>query len=298
MLDEILKDLFDADAEELIRLTLSVGDAKIVDLPVEFPVTDVKKPDKVWEVRYAEGLPAPLPPFPSEEPPPALPFFLLNVDFQAWNERTMVLRMADYHLRIASFGFKRYGFVPQIRQAVLYVGYDELKMPSKYCNLNMQYGFELLNARDFSAESFLRSKRPGVALFAALSGRDKAESLRHVERVVSRLMELNLNPTELQQYLARLMGLSRARKIVMETNEIILDKATGLPLDWVNQDPLYNQGIKLGEERGIKLGEERGEQRGIRIGRLKAARAMLEQGFPLEAVAKAVGLNPEEILNE
>ncbi len=285
MLDELFKELFDANAEELIRLTLAVEGAKIVHLPMEFPVTDVKKPDKVWEVRYDDGPPQPLPTFPSENPPSEFPFFLLNIDFQAWNDRQMPLRMCDYHVRIARFARQHYKFIPRIRQAVLYVGYDDLKTPSKYRNLGLEYQFDLLNARDFSAEAFLRSDKPGVTLFAALSGYDKNDSLRHVEKVVHRLKELNLNPAQLEQYLARLLGLSRARKITMETEEIILDKTTGLPKDWILNDPLY--------QKCFKRGEKRGEKRAA----INNARAMMAEGLSIELAMKITGLTADEILN-
>ena len=70
------------------------------------------------------------------------------------------------------------------------------------------------------------------------------------------------------------------------------------------------RGIKIGEERGIEIGEKRGvkigEERGIKIGekraderreadRNEAARIMKENGVPMDIIAKAMKLTPDEI---
>ena len=66
------------------------------------------------------------------------------------------------------------------------------------------------------------------------------------------------------------------------------------------------RGIKLGEKRGIKLGEERGiklgEERGIKLGeerreadRKETAMFLKSQGLPIDVIAEATKLTPDEI---
>ncbi len=55
------------------------------------------------------------------------------------------------------------------------------------------------------------------------------------------------------------------------------------------------RGIQLGEARGIQLGEARGEARGILLGRIEMARALLRMGVDAARIAEAARLSIEDI---
>ena len=55
------------------------------------------------------------------------------------------------------------------------------------------------------------------------------------------------------------------------------------------------EGIKIGEEKGKKQGIKIGEEKGIKKGKIETAKELLKMGIEIEKIARATGLEKEEI---
>ena len=68
----------------------------------------------------------------------------------------------------------------------------------------------------------------------------------------------------------------------------------------LDENSLKNEGIREGMEKGIQEGLEKGTKKGReegeRLGKLKLAKKMKEEGIPIETIIKITELTEEEIL--
>lgn len=96
-------------------------------------------------------------------------------------------------------------------------------------------------------------------------------------------------------------------KIILQYNadsEIYQEMVRSEFMHWTHEDDLklmkeisYKKGIKIGEKRGEIRGETRGEAKGQKLGVLKTAFSMLQEGIDVSLIKKITGLSEKEILD-
>ena len=138
--DAVFKDLFQRDHPTLLTL-LTGGVAVKRSLNVELAIVQERKPDLLFEL--VDGS-------------------LFLVDIQGANDRVMDYRIGIYIL-VAS---EKYG--KQVRAVVLYTGMKKLRMVGRLDAGSVKVNYEIIDIRQFDAETLLRGG-PGDWALALLA---------------------------------------------------------------------------------------------------------------------------------
>jgi predicted transposase YdaD len=131
------------------------------------------------------------------------PRHLVALELQSANDSKIPVRMAEYALRV----YRLYGIFPD--QYLLYVGEDELRMPSELKGPNFYCRYQIIDIRDLDEESLLNSPFDTDSILAILARhRDRRETIR---RILARIATLESGKR--QDAFKKLMILSGLRKL-------------------------------------------------------------------------------------
>jgi hypothetical protein len=107
---------------------------------------------------------------------------LIALELQSTNDPQLPLRMAEYSLRV----YRVYKQFPE--QYVLYVGSDELTMPSSLVGPSHECRYKVMDIRQWSAEVLLESPFTADAVLAILARYgDRPETIR---RILARIAKI------------------------------------------------------------------------------------------------------------
>lgn len=172
---------------------------------------------------------------------------LLHIEIQNDNDPMMVWRMLRYRTDIA---FSHPG--EPVRQYLIYIGRQPLRMGDGIDEPKLRYGYELLDMRTIDCESLLRQDNPDALVLAILcdfKGHDPQEVVNHI---LTRLHQLlGEKPKRLREYLGMLQILSGNRDLSTQFKEA--EKM--LTRIEVEKLPFYQIGMERGLEKGIEKGE-------------------------------------------
>ncbi len=195
---------------------------------------------------------------------------ILHMEFQSFNDANMPWRMLRYYTAIAE-KYKTHN----IKQIVVYVGNEKLRMKSSLKIKNLVFKYEILDIRQIDCRVLLESPDPMDRLLACLC---KVEDEMYLIEKLIKTME-GMNEEERKDYLLKALTLTELRPnlrirlteevkpmpIVVRPEDIKLSKRK------LKKDPLY----KLGLEEGRKEGEVIGIEKGKQIGELEFAQKMV-----------------------
>ncbi len=202
---------------------------------------------------------------------------ILHMEFQSFNDTNMPWRMLRYYTAIAE-KYKTHN----IKQLVVYVGNEKLRMKSSLKIKNLVFKYEILDIRQIDCRVLLESPDPMDRLLACLC---KVEDEVYLIEKLIKTME-GMNEEERKDYLLKALTLTELRpnlriKLTEEVKPmpiVVRPEDIKLPKKKLRKDVLYRLGLeegkKEGEVIGIEKGRKEGEVIGIEKGLLKSAQDM------------------------
>ena len=250
---EVLKDVFPVVAQKVIGIP--EGDYK--PLPGDLQYTSEREADQVWQVTLPDG-----------------EAFILHVEFQTGNDKQMLSRMLLY------YGFLYYQKKLPIRQYVVYIGKDPLKMDYQLQSRKLNYSYDLIDLRSLPYQLFLQSSSSREVLLAILAdfGGEAGELI--VERIIAKLEQVCSSKLELSQRALQLLRLAVLRNL--NRTVFNLAKKMAITID-IKEDTLYQEGLQKGKEEGKLAGKE------------EDALKMLKKGLDQDLISEITELPAERI---
>ena len=213
--------------------------------------------------------------------------FLLHIEFQSRDDKSMLLRMQEYH------GILTRKYQLPVQHYVFYFGEKPSKMMTALPKSWTFDGFQLF---DFKTQNFrqLLDSQIGKEIILAILADFKDTSPEVVIRlIIHKLREISQSEQELKAYLNQLTILSRLRTLEELTVENII--AMPITID-VKKDYLYNKGLEAGLSIGIEKGIERGIQQGSTTERRQTIIKMFSAGLTPEQIYVILDITKEEVL--
>ncbi len=176
--------------------------------------------------------------------------FILHVEIQNNNDKSMPLRMMRYYTDIA-FAYPDL----TIKQYVIYIGQKPLSIKAVINNDNWQYHYHLIDLHKIDCQELIERDNPDALILAVLCDFKGQEKQAIINHIVLRLHELLADDSKtFREYLSMLDVLAGNRNLQKH-----IQKAT----EMITQIEIEKTGLyQLGEQRGEKRGEQQGKQWG------------------------------------
>ncbi len=176
---------------------------------------------------------------------------LIAMELQSTNDPLIPLRMAEYSLRV----YRIYKQFPE--QHVLYVGSDELRMPSALISPNHTCRYHIFDIRQLDAEILLNSPFPADSVIAILAHYSERPEI--IQRILMRIGKLEKAAGSAAfsklMILAGIRGLEETIQTEAETMPILNDI-----MDHRVIGPAIRKGIAQGLEQGRRESTEKARQ--------------------------------------
>ena len=224
--------------------------------------------------------------------------WILHLEFQTTNDPEMIYRMAEYRAIL-----QRKYQIP-VRQIVIYLGSEKLRMRTQLSEEEQITGFELQDIRNFPTRVTLDSKIPEGIILSILTDYEKADAEKVIEEIIYKLQKASKSESELKKSIQQLIVLSRLRNLHEEIEQKVNDMS--ITYD-IKTDSFYNRGIeeglREGLQKGIRKGREEGIQKGIQKGiekgmektKKEIALNLIKAGLNNQTISKATSLSTEQI---
>ncbi len=216
---------------------------------------------------------------------------ILHMEFQSFNDTNMPWRMLRYYTAIAE-KYKTYN----IKQLVVYVGNEKLRMKSSLKIKNLVFKYEILDIRQIDCKILLESQDPVDRIMACLC---KVEDEGYLIEKLLETME-GMEEEQRKDYIMKLLTLTELRpKLRIRLSEevrhmpiVVRPEDIKLPKRKLRKDILY----RLGLEEGKQIGHEEGFLRALQDTVLTAIRGKIGQ-IPEGVEVKVKGIRDREYLN-
>ncbi len=226
---------------------------------------------------------------------------ILHMEFQSFNDTNMPWRMLRYYTAIVE-KYKTHN----IKQLVVYVGNEKLRMKSFLKIKNLVFKYEILDIRQIDCKILLESQDPADRIMACLC---KVEDERYLIEKLVETME-GMEEEQRKDYIMKLLTLTELRPnlriklteevkpmpIVVRPEDIRLSKRK------LRKDILYRLGLEEGKQIGLEEGKQIGFHEGEIIGIEKGRKIGHEEGFlkalqdtVLTAIRSKLGRVPEGV---
>ncbi len=239
--EKIIKENIEGLLPALIERVLGLRISRMKKIPFDVQLTLERRPDFLLLVQDADS---------QEE-------YLLQIEFQAKNDRKMAIRMLQY----AVFLLEKHEM--DIRQYVLYIGRGAANMPTEIKRSNIAFSYELIDLKEFDYEAFVKSDRPEEIILAILCDYHGHEPTDVIRKILLRLKELRDRGVRIDRYIRQLEIIANLRNLHEET--ALQTEQMALTYD-LTKDVRYKQGIEKGLQKGKKEGIEKGKKEGISEG--------------------------------
>jgi predicted transposase YdaD len=208
---------------------------------------------------------------------------LLHVELQSSNDSTMVLRMAEYCLRI----YRQHKKFP--KQIVLYIGDAPLRMKASLTGPDLTFRYSLFDIRTLDGSALLASASIQDNLLAVLTR--LPDRLDVVREILARIAKLET--FAMREAFAQFLIISGLRKL----EPAVREEAQKMP---ILNDILDHQVIGPAIREGLQQGMKQGLEQGMQKGRKEILRRQLEKRFgPLpNAIETQLSILSEAQLDE
>lgn len=156
--------------------------------------------------------------------------YLLQIEFQSKNETDMNLRMLEY------YGFMYRKHKLPIKQYVIYIGEEVMKM-SNFINLpDLQFRFQIINIRSIDYKDFVASNIPEYVILGILGNFGNDEPETAAENILKKLIAITetenryKNTLEQQKYLKQIDVISQLRGLQSIIIKLIKNMAITLDI--------------------------------------------------------------------
>jgi predicted transposase YdaD len=197
--------------------------------------------------------------------------YLLHIEIQNENQSAMPWRMLRYltDIKLAYPGLP-------VRQYLIYIGRDKLRMAAGIEEANHNYQYHMLDMHGIDCENLLQQDTPEALIFAILADFGAADAREIVQRIVLRLQALTAsNETVFRDYFLMLEVLSDNRDL----KQILKEAEKMLSHIKYSDLPSYELGWEYGKQEGLEEGIEKGKQEGILQGEVLMLQNQLRLKF-------------------
>jgi len=220
---------------------------------------------------------------------------ILHMEFQSFNDTNMPWRMLRYYTAIVE-KYKAYN----IKQLVVYVGNEKLRMKSSLKIKNLVFKYEILDIRQIDCKVLLESPDPMDKLLACLC---KVEDEAYLIEKLIKTME-GMNEEERKDYLLKALTLTELRpnlriRLTEEVKHmpiVVRPEDIRLPKKKLKKDILYRLGLEEGKRIGLELGLEEGFLKALQDTVLTLIKSKMGQ-IPEGMEAKIKDIRDREYLN-
>jgi len=220
---------------------------------------------------------------------------ILHMEFQSFNDTNMPWRMLRYYTAIVE-KYKAYN----IKQLVVYVGNEKLRMKSSLKIKNLVFKYEILDIRQIDCKVLLESPDPMDKLLACLC---KVEDEAYLIEKLIKTME-GMNEEERKDYLLKALTLTELRpnlriRLTEEVKPmpiVVRPEDIRLPKKKLKKDILYRLGLEEGKRIGLELGLEEGFLKALQNTVLTLIKSKMGQ-IPEGMEAKIKDIRDREYLN-
>jgi predicted transposase/invertase (TIGR01784 family) len=262
--DKIFKENIASLLPALVHRVLGLHLWEMEMIPLDVQLTIERRPDFILRGQLAE-----------EEAP-----FLLQIEFQTSNESDMAERMLEY----AALLRRKHGL--PLRQYVLYIGNEAVRMPTEISESDLWFRFHLINLKEFDYQTFLQAEQPEEIILSVLCHYRGHAPSDVIHQILLRLKELANQGIRIDKYVQQLEMLSNLRNLHEET--VFQTKKMAITYD-LTKDLRYQEGVEKGMEKGETKGKLTTLQNFLRS---KPFRAGL---LSYEDLASATGFSVEEV---
>ncbi len=223
--------------------------------------------------------------------------FILHIELQNGNDRSMAQRMLRYYTDIA---LAQPGL--PVRQYCIYTGKEALKMEDRIDGEGWRYRYSMIDMHRLDCRQFLQQNTPDALVIAVLCDFKGEDEEVMLQELVDRLIGMTRDqPDQMRNYLKMMETLSANRGLTdifkaVETKmlrEVDIEK---LPSYQIGLEQGLGTGLERGIERGLEQGLERGLEQGLEQARKQMARKALERGMAIEDIIALTGLTKEQVL--
>lgn len=197
--------------------------------------------------------------------------YLIQIEFQAKNDRLMHFRMLDYYETLS-----RKENLP-IKQLLVYVGKGKMTMLDFINHPNLKFNYTILNISTIDYHSLVESNIPEAIILAILGDFKHENSKQVISTILNNLRNCVHENSQLQRYFFSLEILSELRNLESETIKQIRDMPiTGID---IRKTYFYQEVARLGREEGIEL----------------TAINLLKKGMTTDFVCECTGLTQNRV---
>ena len=158
---------------------------------------------------------------------------ILHIELQTYNDKRIAMRMLEYMVLIKSRYEDR-----EVRQVVVYVGNDKMRMKDSIKWEDLEYRFKLIDIRDIDCEDMVRSEYISDIIIGGLC-RIKDED-RYVERLLRAIR--SLSEDERKDAIKKALTLLRLRPILYsKVEERVKEESMPLTIVEIERDPYYKK---------------------------------------------------------
>jgi predicted transposase/invertase (TIGR01784 family) len=208
---------------------------------------------------------------------------ILHIELQTYNDNRIAERMLEYMLLIKNRYADR-----KVRQVVVYVGNDKMRMKNSIKWEDLEYRFKLIDIRNIDCEDMVKSDYISDIILGGLC-RIRDED-RYVERLLSAIRSLSEN--ERKNAIKKALTLLRLRPILhSKVEKKVKEESMPLTIVEIEKDPYYKKGVRRGVKVGLKRGRREGEYRKA----IETAKRLYKMGLSLEKISEAINLPLDEV---
>ena len=214
---------------------------------------------------------------------------ILHIEIQNSHDPDMPWRMMRYYTDIA-----RAHRGKLVRQYLLYIGKEPLRMSHRMENAEFDYHYHLINARELDCERFLEQDTPDALIFAILcdfKGRDARDMVTHILKRLQALTKEEESRYRKCLIMLDVLASNRGLQPLIEEVEPMLNLN-------IEETAFYRIGVKKGISQGLEKGLEKGREKGMEEGIVKGqailVRRLLDRFEPAE-VAEISGVDLETV---
>ncbi|MBF0539765.1 MAG: hypothetical protein HQL03_16110 [Nitrospirae bacterium] len=261
--DKIIKELIGDIERPLIEKVLGIKADKVSKLNVITQLTDEREADFVLKVDNDDGT-----------------AFIIHAEFQSTNDSNMLDRMLRYFVHIYTL------HKVIIKQYVIFIGKDEMKMDNVLDMPDIHYRYELINMSDIPCEQFLYSGVPKEIVLSILCNSGNRDERSFEREILAELIKHTIGGLDLSKYIRQLYVFSKLK----DMQKTLLEEVEQMPIVYdLETDIWFMKGVQKGIEKGLVEGRQEGRQEG----RVEAMHNTVEILLRRKFGEKALSLMPK-----
>ena len=193
--------------------------------------------------------------------------FILHIEIQNGNDKTMPVRMLRYRADIMAHYPKE-----EIHQYLVYIGKKSLSMADHIHQKGLKYNYTIIDMHQVDCQTMIAQDTPDAIVLAVLcdfKGKPEREMLHFL---LHRLQKLTAdNEAKFREYITMMEILSTNRDL----QQLLEEEKRMLSQIDIKTFPSYQLGAEEGMQQGVQQGMQQGMQQGVQRGMQQEAAQVL-----------------------